>query len=143
MKKILLKKSLTIIVIIILLLAGHKQYEVETYINRQKETYGILKEKKRIHYIPFAIHFLSGEINNTRNYRAESKAFFMAYNLVNVTFANTDKDFDSYIVYCYFSKEEIDKYYNQRKKKDFLKLVQAEITRTASAMPQARVQNVT
>lgn len=115
--KTILKKSLITIIIIILLFVGYKQYEVETYINKQKETYGILEDKKRIHYMPFAIHFLSGEINNTRNYRAESKAFFMAYDIVNVKSAYTDKDFDSYMVYCYFSKEEIDRYYNQRKKK--------------------------
>ncbi|UWY26961.1 hypothetical protein N4T20_14650 [Flavobacterium sp. TR2] len=118
MKTIILKKSLIIIITIILLFVGYKQYEVETYINKQKETYGILKDKKRIHYMPFAVHFLSGEINNTRNYRAEAKAFFMAYDIVNVKSAYTDKDFDSYMVYCYFSKEEIDRYYNQRKKKD-------------------------
>lgn len=118
MKTIILKKSLITIITIILLFVGYKQYEVETYINKQKETYGILKDKKRIHYMPFVIHFLSGEISNTRNYRAESKAFFIAYDIVNVKSAYTDKDFDSYMVYCYFSKEEIDRYYNQRKKKD-------------------------
>jgi hypothetical protein len=117
-KRLILKKSLITIITIILVFTGYKQYQVETYIDKQKETYGILKDKKRIHYLPFVIHFLSSEINNTRNYRAESKAFFMAYNIVNVTSAYTDKDFDSYMAYCYFSREEIDKYYDKRKKKD-------------------------
>lgn len=117
-KRLILKKSLITIITIILVFTGYKQYQVETYIDKQKETYGILKDKKRIHYLPFVIHFLSSEINNTRNYRAESKAFLMAYNIVNVTSAYTDKDFDSYMVYCYFSREEIDKYYDKRKKKD-------------------------
>jgi hypothetical protein len=115
-KNKILKKSFVTIVIIIVVFMGYKQYGVETYINKQKETYGILKEKKRIHYLPFVIHFLSGEINNTRNRRAESKAFFMAYDIVNVKSAYTDKDFDSYMVYCYFSTEEIDKYYIKKKK---------------------------
>ncbi|MBP1225007.1 hypothetical protein [Flavobacterium sp. 1355] len=121
-KRMILKKSLITIITVILVFIGYKQYEVETYINKQKEIYGILKEKKRKHYLPFVVYFLSGEINNTRNYRAESKVFFMAYDIVNVTSAYTDKDFDSYMVYCYFSKEEIDKYYNKRKKKDSLKI---------------------
>ena len=115
-KRIILKKSLITIITLILVFTVYKQYEVETYINKQKETYGILKDKKRIHYLPFVVHFLSGEINNTRNYRVESKVFFLAYDIINVTSAYTDKDFDSYMVYCYFSKEEIDKYCNMRKK---------------------------
>lgn len=96
--------------LLIIVFIGYKQYQVETYIKKQKETYDILKDKKRINYQSFVVHFLNCEINNTRNIRPESRAFFMPYKMVNLSSAHIDKDFDRYMVYCYFTKEEIEKY---------------------------------
>jgi hypothetical protein len=110
-KTTFIKKTLLITLILLLVYTIYKQYQVENYISNQKQKYGILKNKKRINYIPFVIHFFSGAINNSRNKRIESKAFFTPYDIVNVSSATTDKDFDSYMVYCYFTKEEIEKNY--------------------------------
>jgi hypothetical protein len=108
-----MKKVILFIVFIIIAYTGYKQYQVEKYISNQKTKYGILKEKERINYLPFVIHFFSGAINDARNKRIESKAFFIPYDIANVSTANTDKDFDSYMVYSYFTKEETKKYYEE------------------------------
>ncbi|MBZ4035363.1 hypothetical protein K6T82_11345 [Flavobacterium sp. 17A] len=108
-------KLLLIIIILIISFIGYKQYQVENYINKQKKIYKILQGKKRINYTPFVIRFLNGELNKTKNYQSESKAFYMPYAMVDLKSVYLDKDFDSYIVYCYFTEEEIVKYYENIK----------------------------
>ena len=108
-----MKKVILFIGVAIFAYSGYKQYQVENYIFNQKEKYGILKEKERINYLPFVIHFYSGAINNVRNKRIESNAFFIPYDIANISTAKSDKDLDSYMVYCFFSKEEAEKYYKK------------------------------
>lgn len=108
-----MKKVIFLIIIAIIFFTGYQQYRVEKYILNQKTKYSILQERQRIKFLPYTIHFLSGAINDNRNRRIESKAFFMPYELANIISAHTNKDFDSYMVYCYFSKGEIEKYYKK------------------------------
>lgn len=103
-------KSLIVVLIIILIFSVFKQIQVERYIKNQKEDYKILDNLERINYLPYVIFYFERELSGNRNNREENRAFFMPYELKKIETVTSDKDFDSYIVYCYFSKEEIKKY---------------------------------
>jgi len=110
-----IKKILAIILIILISYSIFEQYRAEKYISKQRETYGILKNRERINYfLPYIIHFYTGAINNLRNRRIESRAFFLPYILSDLKTAKTDKDLDSYMVYCYFSKDELKKFEDEK-----------------------------
>lgn len=104
-KKIFKITGITILSLVIFFIL-YKQYQVENYMIKQKVTYHILANRKRIHYSPFIVHFINHEIMDKGNFSLR----LMPYDEMNLKSVYCDKDFDIYMAYCYFSEEEINSY---------------------------------
>ncbi|MDI9308644.1 MAG: hypothetical protein QM535_00400 [Limnohabitans sp.] len=103
-----MKRKSIIILIILFVYSTYKQIAVENYILKQKEKYQILEDKERLKHLPYVLHFL--KINFFQKNALEVKDAFLPYKMQNVNAFTSNKDFDRYIVYCYYSYKEIEQY---------------------------------
>lgn len=108
LKKILKTISL-IFLTLCLIIIGLSQYEAEKYIFNQKSKYGILEQRNRISYLPFAFFILT-------NKNKEWKAFMLPYEEKGLNKFAAGQFYGSYIIHCYYSTEEIDLYLYKVKK---------------------------
>ena len=101
-----MKKAIGVILVVIFAYMLYKQVEVECYISKQKGKYGILKNKERINHIPYLIHFF--RVNYFCSDCKELEIPFLPYQTENIDSFISDKDFDRYMVYSYYSKKDIE-----------------------------------
>ncbi|WP_298144514.1 hypothetical protein [Flavobacterium sp.] len=107
MKKI---KSLVAILTFLVIFSVYKQVQAENYIKKQNEKYGILIAAERINYMPYVIFLFKTAILGGRNKSKEYNACFMLYEQKKIKTFTSDKDLDSYLVYCYISEKKINQF---------------------------------
>ncbi len=97
------------IIIIIALISFSIYYQIicENYIIKQKEKYSILKNRHRKSYMPAIIYIVFDR-------KSSMKASHLIYSENRVTKFISVKLYDGYIIYCFYSDYEINKYLNEK-----------------------------
>jgi len=91
--------------LILLIYSVVLQIKVENYIKVQRKEYKIIFNKERINYIPYVMFVLKDNFQNNTHYLSHN--YFFPYEEINITKFNSNKDYDKYLVYCYYSKKEL------------------------------------
>lgn len=91
--------------VILLVPSIYLQIKVEKYITNQRNEYRIILNKKRISYIPYIVFILKDRFQNDNFYLNQN--YFLPYEEINIIKFNSNKDYDKYLVYCYYTNKEL------------------------------------
>jgi hypothetical protein len=100
MTKKVFKAIFLIFLTLCLVIIGIFQYKAEKNINKQKSKYGILGQRSRISYLPFAFFLLTDK-------KKEWSAFILPFEEKGLNEFRAGAFYDSYIVHCFYTINEI------------------------------------
>jgi hypothetical protein len=106
MTKKVLKAISLIFLTLCLVIIGTFQYKAEKYIKNQKRDYGILYQRNRISYLPFAFFMLTDRSKDW-------SAFMLPYKEKGLKEFFAGQFYGSYIIHCYYNTQERDIYLKQ------------------------------
>ncbi len=102
----LIKVFCAIIIIAIIAFSIYFQIVCENYIIKQKEKYSILDNRHRKSYMPAIIYLVFER-------KPSMKASHLIYSEKRITKFISVKLYDGYIICCFYSENEINKYLNE------------------------------
>ena len=91
-----------LLIAIVILVITKAQYDVEKYIKKQKQTYGILENRQRIKFTSFVWHYFT---------KADNLGYVihLPYNEIQLKQYFSHGIYDEYLVDCFYTKQEIEK----------------------------------
>ena len=105
----ILKYFIISIVFLFLAVVVLIQYKAEAYRIKQAKEYNILKDRRRISYCPAFIYYI-----NHKNKPAFFAASSILYDDLNLKIIRCARIGDEYIVKCFYSRKEIEKFLAQQ-----------------------------
>ncbi|UZR99107.1 hypothetical protein [Chondrinema litorale] len=105
-----LKITVKSVIIIIFLIILFFQYKAESYLSKQKNTYGIFVKQKRVNYLPFIMFYIDAKVFSPEKYSVYWCNIHLPYEEKQI---NNDYmfniEFGTYYVYSFYDVSSLKK----------------------------------